>query len=126
MSAVTGVSQQSATDLRTDFLNLMVAQMRNQNPLDPLDNTQMTTQLAQLSQLEQLENLNTQFAKALASQQLAQAADLLGKDITFRDENDNLIKARVQSLEIQDSTVYARTDQYAVGLDSILAVSSGA
>lgn len=124
--SVTGISQKSAGDLRTDFLNLMVAQMRNQNPLEPLDNSQMTTQLAQLSQLEQLENLNSQFAQALASQRLAQASDLLGKDITFRDENDNLIRARVQSLELLDGAVYARTDRHAVGLDSILAVTAGA
>ena len=36
------------------FLQLLVAQMRNQNPLNPTDGTQFVTQLAQFSQLEQM------------------------------------------------------------------------
>ncbi len=126
MSTVTSTSDQSASDLRTDFLNLMVAQLRNQNPLDPVDNSQMTTQLAQLSQLEQLENLNSQFAQALASQQLSQSADLLGKNITFLDESDQQVTASVESLELQDGVVCARAGEYLVALDAIIAVSNGA
>jgi flagellar basal-body rod modification protein FlgD len=36
------------------FLQLLVAQMKNQNPLNPTDGTQFVTQLAQFSQLEQM------------------------------------------------------------------------
>ena len=36
------------------FLNLLVAQLQNQNPLDPMDGMEFVTQLAQFSQLEQL------------------------------------------------------------------------
>jgi flagellar basal-body rod modification protein FlgD len=36
------------------FLQLLVAQIKNQNPLNPTDGTQFVTQLAQFSQLEQL------------------------------------------------------------------------
>ena len=35
------------------FLQLLVAQMKNQNPLNPTDSMQFVTQLAQFSQLEQ-------------------------------------------------------------------------
>ena len=35
------------------FLQLLVAQIKNQNPLNPADGTQFLTQLAQFSQLEQ-------------------------------------------------------------------------
>ena len=35
------------------FLNLLVAQIRNQNPLNPTDGVQFVAQLAQFSQLEQ-------------------------------------------------------------------------
>jgi flagellar basal-body rod modification protein FlgD len=36
------------------FLQLLVAQMRNQNPLNPTDSIQFVSQLAQFSQLEQM------------------------------------------------------------------------
>jgi len=124
MSAISGVTDKSAGDLRADFLNLMVAQMRNQNPLDPMDNSQMTTQLAQLSQLEQLENLNSQFAQALGTQQLSQASGLLGKQITFLDANNQAVAARVESVALEGGSVFVRAGQYAVGLDAILSVSN--
>lgn len=41
------------------FLTLLVAQMKNQDPMSPADSTQFVTQLAQFSSLEQLENINT-------------------------------------------------------------------
>ncbi len=40
------------------FLQLLVAQIQNQNPLDPTDSTTFITQLAQFSDLEQLININ--------------------------------------------------------------------
>ncbi len=43
---------------KEDFMNLLVTQLKNQNPLDPADPTQFTAQLAQFSQLEQLYNIN--------------------------------------------------------------------
>ncbi len=40
------------------FLRLIVAQLKNQNPLDPMDNTQFLTQLAQFNTLEQMQNMS--------------------------------------------------------------------
>ena len=112
-----------SADLKMDFLNLMVAQMQNQNPLDPMDNTQMTTQLAQISSLEQLEGLNGTFAKVLAAQQLSQAAGLIGKQVTFLNDSQP-VQARVDSVQVQGGQVSVRAGQYTVGLDSILSVSN--
>ena len=39
------------------FLQLMVAQLKNQDPLSPTDSTQFVTQLAQMQQLEQATNM---------------------------------------------------------------------
>ena len=48
----------SATKLNTDFLTMLVTQIKHQDPLDPMDNNQMTAQLAQLSELSLIENIN--------------------------------------------------------------------
>lgn len=44
---------------KDQFLKLLIAQMRNQDPMAPMDGTQMATQLAQFSSLEQLQQINS-------------------------------------------------------------------
>ena len=46
---------------RDEFLKLLVAQLRNQDPLNPMDGKDMAAQLAQFSSVEQLLKLNTSF-----------------------------------------------------------------
>lgn len=55
---------------RDEFLKLLVAQMKHQDPMNPMNADQMAAQLAQFSTVEQLAQLN----EAAAAQQEAQAA----------------------------------------------------
>ncbi len=55
---------------KTEFLNLLVAQLKNQDPMNPMDNQQFIAQLATFSSLEQLISINegvTKLAKGAAS-----------------------------------------------------------
>jgi flagellar basal-body rod modification protein FlgD len=78
-------SLQSASSQKMDFMNLLVTQLQNQNPLEPMDNQDMSAQLAQFSQLEQLENLNQSFGKVLETSERSLANDMLGKQVSFID-----------------------------------------
>jgi flagellar basal-body rod modification protein FlgD len=49
----------AANEQKTQFLRLLVAQLKGQNPLDPMDGTQFVTQLAQFSSVEELINIRT-------------------------------------------------------------------
>jgi flagellar basal-body rod modification protein FlgD len=73
----------SASDIRTDYMKLLVTQLQNQNPLEPMDSKDMTAQLAQFSQLQQLEGMNTSFGKVLDSVQRGYASSLIGKEVSF-------------------------------------------
>ena|SRR3974390_392653 len=44
------------------FLQLLVAQLKNQDPLNPTDSTQFVSQLAQMQQLEQATNMGQDVA----------------------------------------------------------------
>jgi flagellar basal-body rod modification protein FlgD len=52
---------------KDDFLKLLVAQIKNQDPLNPADGVQFLSQLAQFSQLEQLININTNMQTLVAA-----------------------------------------------------------
>jgi flagellar basal-body rod modification protein FlgD len=45
---------------KDEFLQLLVAQMKHQDPLNPMDGQQMAAQLAQFSSVEQLVSANDQ------------------------------------------------------------------
>jgi len=70
---------------KEDFLNLLIAQLQNQDPLNPTDSTEFTAQLAQFSSLEQLGNVNQNLMELKdfqASINNSQAVSLIGKAIT--------------------------------------------
>ena len=67
-----------------DFLELMITQLRNQDPLNPMDNAEVTSQIAQLSTVNGINQLNNTLL-ALSGQmdvsQSMQAANLIGKSV---------------------------------------------
>ena len=76
-------ARRGSTDLGKDaFLQLLVCQMQNQDPMNPSNDTEYVAQLAQFSQLEQLQNLGTESEKA-------QAFSLVGKYCMFQVKDSN-------------------------------------
>lgn len=77
-------SSNDATVTSDRFLKLLVAQMRNQDPLNPMDNAQVTSQMAQINTVSGIEKLNTTVA-GLSAQfmqlQAVQGASLVGHDV---------------------------------------------
>jgi flagellar basal-body rod modification protein FlgD len=76
----TGASN-SAVDQGDRFLTLLVAQLKNQDPLNPLDNAQVTSQMAQVSTVQGIEKLNGTMGAMLNQIQIMQAGSLTGKDV---------------------------------------------
>jgi flagellar basal-body rod modification protein FlgD len=65
----------------TDFLTLMLAQLKNQDPTSPVDSSTFLSQLASLSEVQGITQLNTSFSalsNSLSSSQALQASSLLG------------------------------------------------
>jgi flagellar basal-body rod modification protein FlgD len=79
------VPQHKRTSLsQYDFLNLLITQMKYQNPLNPMDYYQMTSMLTQFGSLEALYNLNQNLENSILYQSSLynlQAAELIGKKI---------------------------------------------
>jgi flagellar basal-body rod modification protein FlgD len=84
-STATSLTATSAADLSSQFLKMLVAQMKNQDPLNPTDNAQITSQMAQISTVSQLGNVNTAIS-GLTTQfgqlQAIQGVGLMGHEVT--------------------------------------------
>src|SRR3569833_197447 len=93
-------SKSSVADTQNRFLSLLVAQMKNQDPLNPLDNAQVTSQMAQLSTVQGIENMNSSLqamAASLGTNQMSQAASLLGRTVLV--PGDTISQAPLENVE---------------------------
>lgn len=87
-ASITGTSESSLSQLSDDyetFLNLLVAQIQNQDPLEPLDATEFISQIATLTQVEQTVNTNSQLEQLRSTLALTASmseATLIGRTVT--------------------------------------------
>lgn len=72
------------------FLELMITQMNNQNPLSPQDNSEFVAQLAQFSSVEGLERLNKSFNSFMSNNAL-QASSLVGRSVSVESDKSTLV-----------------------------------
>ncbi|WP_430459840.1 flagellar hook assembly protein FlgD [Thalassolituus sp. LLYu03] len=88
-------SETKSNELGRDaFLELMVAQLNNQNPLEPTDNQAFVAQLAQFSTVEGLDKLNTSvedISSAFTSTSALQASSLVGQSVIVEGNETGLL-----------------------------------
>lgn len=96
-SSKAGVAQAKLDEDLNQFLNLLVTQLKNQDPLDPMDANEFTSQLVQFASVEQQIYQNANLEKLLnveQSSQIANMVDFIGHTIeatgtSFHLENDS-------------------------------------
>jgi flagellar basal-body rod modification protein FlgD len=96
MTAITNIGQndlgtsaaatRNAAGSEDRFLKLLVAQMKNQDPLNPMDNAQVTSQMAQINTVSGIEKLNGTVEglnRQFVQMQALQGANLVGRDVVL-------------------------------------------
>jgi flagellar basal-body rod modification protein FlgD len=82
------------------FLQLLIAQMRNQDPTNPTDSTAYMSQLAQLSSVEQAVQTNAKLDTLLSTSAISQAEGLIGRTATFTDEAGTTTTGKIKEVYI--------------------------
>ncbi|MFC3853393.1 flagellar hook assembly protein FlgD [Salinispirillum marinum] len=80
---------------KDQFLELMIAQLTNQNPLEPKENGEFIAQLAQFSTVEGITNMSggfDQLATAMKSSQALQASSLVGGSVTVDGQQESTLR----------------------------------
>ncbi len=106
------------------FLQLLVAQMKSQNPLEPTTNQEFLGQLAQFSTLSGIEKLNANFSDLLTLQQITDGANLIGKHVSYMNSSNQSVAGVVSNLTMSDGAIQLHVGADTVGLDKILGVAA--
>lgn len=100
------------------FLQLLVAQLKTQDPTDPTDSAEFFSQLASFSGVEQQIQINNKLDSLLTASQLGEATSLIGKTLSY---NNGDASGVVKSVVIDaNSRIIAELDD-----GTYLAVSDG-
>lgn len=126
-----GVPQQDLD--RGAFMNLLVTQMRNQDPLKPTANDQFIAQLAQFSSLEEMESVNENLVGlALLQQsnalmeQLTSSSALIGKTVEYVDpETGEEAAGEVDSVKLMEGIAVLNIDGQDIPLVNVTGVTGG-
>ena len=89
-----------------DFINLMITQLRNQDPFEPLQSGEFIGQLAQfgtVSGIGELQNSVSQLASSLISNQTLQATNLIGKSALVPSDSLTLFEGETSKGAISTS-----------------------
>ena len=104
---------------KTDFLQLLAAQMQYQNPLEPVSDTQFVAQLAQFSSLEQMTNLNSTMT-------MFQYYSLAGKyvyaEVLMDDGTEAAVSGMVDRVVSTDGKAYVQVGEYMIDASKITQV----
>lgn len=110
---------------KDDFLKLLIAQLRNQDPLRPMEDKEFIAQMAQFNVLEQMQQLNQAFEAYATMAQFSQASSLIGKTVVALPAGSSTgqpITGRVQSVSFLGKEVILKVDSQLVSLADIIQV----
>ncbi len=98
------------------FLQLLVAQMQYQDPLEPTSNTEYIAQYAQFSQVEQLQNM-------ASSTDLARASSLVGEQVYIKTTNSqgttDYVYGKVDYVVYENNKAYLSIDESLYSLEDL-------
>src|SRR5262245_63026396 len=101
---LSAASDKNVHDLKdldiNQFLQLMVTELTNQDPLNPMDNTQLVQQIGEIRQISATTQLSETLLAVSAGQSLTTASSLIGKHITALDENSQNVSGVVDKLTV--------------------------
>jgi flagellar basal-body rod modification protein FlgD len=98
-------AQAPSTVSYDNFLKLLMAQLKNQDPTNPMNSTDYMAQLATFSQVEQSVKANSKLDDLLVSSALSQADSVIGRTVS---SSDGTVSGQVASVKITSDGAVAK------------------
>jgi flagellar basal-body rod modification protein FlgD len=96
-------AQSEADGLNKDeFLQLLVAQLKNQNPMSPVGSQEFMSQMAAFSTLEQVTNVATSSEELNQMESVNQSLSLVGQQVTYTKEDGTTAEGTVEAVDFSE------------------------
>ena len=87
-----------------DFLQLMITELQNQDPLNPLENDELLAQISQIREVGATEKLTETLSAVLLGQNIASATNLIGAEVDGLSDEGERVTGVVNRISIADGT----------------------
>ena len=102
-----------------DFLDLMIAELQNQDPLNPLENDEILQQLSQLREIGSTDKLSETLESVLLGQLFSNAGTLIGRQVSGLSDQGHDIEGTVDRVTIEDGTAQLHVGESTLPLANI-------
>ncbi len=108
-----------------DFVQFLITELQNQDPLNPTSSDQMLSQLSQIGQLESSSDLQTSLSGMVQQNSVSSAANMIGKDITGTDQFNNQQQGTVTAVQVTTNGVnLSLSNGSTVGLGNVTSITN--
>jgi len=118
-SAMTGFAALTSQD----FMTMLLAELKNQDPTQPVSNADLLSQLSQMQSLQSNVELNSTLSGFANNQQMAAGASFLGKVVTGTDANRQPVSGVADSVTLQNGTLMIGIGSSAVSINNVTGVA---
>lgn len=106
-----------------DFMLLLLAQLKTQDPLEPMSNQEMMSQMTQLNSLTSLKNMQEAITRSAFYQQLGYGSSLIDKEVGWNGE-EGIERGVVTGVVVENNTVYVKVGEKQIALSDVLNIAA--
>jgi flagellar basal-body rod modification protein FlgD len=107
-----------------DFLNLLVAQMTSQDPLNPTNSQDLLSQMTQFSTLNANTTMQTQLGQMQTLNEFSEAGSLLGKQVTLQQDASTTTQGIVTGVDTSTDVPQIIVNGQSYSLSQLLSVTN--
>lgn len=132
IAAGTGAGIQSPAPVRAPkqtmdgemFMNMLVIQLKNQDPSSPMDTNAMIGQTTQLAMMEKLTEISARSGDGLSLQMRSSAAALIGKAVSYTGPDGSTLNGTATAVSFAGTTPQVTVNGTAIALDALTGVTN--
>jgi len=102
-----------------DFLEMLIAEMQHQDPLNPMDNSQILQQISQIREIKSNDELSETLQSLFLGQNVASASGMIGKWVMKVGDNDDVqLVGRVERVMIENGVPTLNVEGFDLDMES--------